>query len=104
EEREQRTSQPGVAIGVGVNSFGGDIMYVEATRMPGNGNLTVTGKLGDVMRESAQAAFSFVRSRASELGIPGDFYKDTDIHVHVPAGAVPKDGPSAGVALATALV
>jgi ATP-dependent Lon protease len=104
EEREQRTAQPGVAIGVGVNSFGGDIMFIEATRMPGKGSLTVTGQLGDVMRESATAAFSFVRSRAKELGIDPDFYKDSDIHIHVPAGAIPKDGPSAGVALATALV
>ncbi|HWV25446.1 MAG TPA: endopeptidase La [Thermomicrobiales bacterium] len=104
EEREQRTRQPGVAIGVGVNSFGGDIMFIEATRMPGKGSLTVTGQLGDVMRESAQAAFSFVRSRAKELGIDENFYKDSDIHIHVPAGAIPKDGPSAGVALTTALV
>jgi ATP-dependent Lon protease len=104
EEREQRTAQPGVSIGVGVNSFGGDIMFIEATRMPGKGSLTVTGQLGDVMKESATAAFSFVRSRAKELGIDPDFYKDSDIHIHVPAGAIPKDGPSAGVALATALV
>lgn len=104
EEREQRTSQPGVAIGVGVNSFGGDIMFVEATKMPGKGSLTVTGQLGEVMKESAQAAFSFVRSKAKELGIDESFYKDMDIHIHVPAGAIPKDGPSAGVALATALV
>lgn len=104
EEREQRTAQPGVAIGVGVNSFGGDIMFIEATRMPGKGSLTVTGQLGDVMKESATAAFSFVRSKTKELGIDPDFYKDSDIHVHVPAGAVPKDGPSAGVALTTALV
>jgi ATP-dependent Lon protease len=104
EEREQRTAQPGVSIGVGVNNFGGDIMFIEATRMPGKGSLTVTGQLGDVMKESATAAFSFVRSRAKELGIDPDFYKDSDIHIHVPAGAIPKDGPSAGVALATALV
>ena len=104
EEREQRTSQPGVAIGVGVNSFGGDIMFIEATRMPGKGSLTVTGQLGDVMKESATAAFSFVRAKARELGVDPDFYKDSDIHIHVPAGAVPKDGPSAGVALSTALV
>ncbi len=104
EEREQRTAQPGVAIGVGVNSFGGDIMFIEATRMPGKGNLTVTGQLGDVMKESASAAFSFVRSRAKELGVDPDFYKESDIHIHVPAGAIPKDGPSAGVALTTALI
>ena len=104
EEREQRTAQPGVAIGVGVNSFGGDIMFIEATRMPGKGSLTVTGQLGDVMKESATAAFSFVRSKTRELGIDPDFYKDSDIHIHVPAGAIPKDGPSAGVAMTTALV
>lgn len=104
EELEQRTAQPGVAIGVGVNAFGGDIMFIEATKMPGKGGMTVTGQLGDVMKESATAAFSYVRSRAQELGIDPDFYKDSDIHIHVPAGAVPKDGPSAGVAITTALV
>lgn len=104
EELEQRTSQPGVSIGVGVNAFGGDIMFIEATKMPGKGGMIVTGQLGDVMKESAQAAFSFVRSRAAELGIDPDFYKESDIHIHVPAGAVPKDGPSAGVAITTALV
>src|SRR5690606_22943825 len=90
EELEQRTAQPGVSIGVGVNAFGGDIMFIEATRMPGKGGLTVTGQLGDVMKESATAAFSFVRSKAAELGIDPEFYKDSDIHIHVPAGAVPK--------------
>ena len=104
EELEQRTAQPGVAIGVGVNAFGGDIMFIEATKMPGKGGMTVTGQLGDVMKESATAAFSFVRSNAAKLGIDPDFYKDLDIHIHVPAGAVPKDGPSAGVAITTALV
>lgn len=104
EERSQRTAQPGVSIGVGVNAFGGDIMFIESTRMPGKGSLTVTGQLGDVMKESAQAAFSLVRSKAEELGINPDFYKDSDIHIHVPAGAVPKDGPSAGVAMTTSLV
>jgi ATP-dependent Lon protease len=104
EELEQRTAQPGVSIGVGVNAFGGDIMFIEATRMPGKGGLTVTGQLGDVMKESATAAFSFVRSKGPELGIDPDFYKDSDIHIHVPAGAVPKDGPSAGVAITTALI
>ncbi len=104
EELEQRTSQPGVAIGVGVNAFGGDIMFVEATRMPGKGGMNITGQLGDVMKESATAAFSYVRARAKDLGIDPDFYKDTDIHVHVPAGAIPKDGPSAGVAITTALI
>ena len=104
EELEQRTAQPGVSIGVGVNAYGGDIMFIEATKMPGKGGMIVTGQLGDVMKESATAAFSFVRSRAKELGIDPDFYKDSDIHIHVPAGAVPKDGPSAGVAITTALV
>ena len=104
EELQQRTAQPGVAIGVGVNAFGGDIMFIEATRMPGKGGMIVTGQLGDVMKESATAAFSFVRSRAAELGIDPEFYTNSDIHIHVPAGAVPKDGPSAGVAITTALV
>lgn len=104
EELEQRTAQPGVSIGVGVNAFGGDIMFIEATKMPGKGGMTVTGQLGDVMKESATAAFSYVRSNAATLGIDPDFYKDLDIHIHVPAGAVPKDGPSAGVAISTALV
>ena len=104
EELATRTSQPGVAIGVGVNAVGGDIMFIESTRMPGKGGLTITGQLGDVMRESAQAAMSFVRARAEDLGIDPAIFKDTDVHVHVPAGATPKDGPSAGVALTTALV
>ena len=104
EERTQRTEQAGVAIGVGVSGVGGDIMFIEASRMPGKGSLTVTGQLGDVMKESATAAMSFVRSRASDLGIAQDFFKESDIHLHVPAGAIPKDGPSAGTAMTTALV
>ena len=104
EERTQRTEQPGVAIGVGVSGVGGDIMFIEASRMPGKSSLTVTGQLGEVMRESASAAMSFVRSRASDLGIEADFFKESDIHLHVPAGAIPKDGPSAGTAMTTALV
>lgn len=104
EELETRTSLPGVAIGVGVTAVGGDIMFIETSMSEGRGNVTITGQLGDVMRESAQAAMSFVRSRASDLGIASSVFKDTDIHVHVPAGATPKDGPSAGVALTTALV
>jgi ATP-dependent Lon protease len=104
EELAARTSQPGVAIGVGVTSVGGDIMFVEATRMPGKGSMSVTGQLGDVMRESAQAALSLVRARARELGIDPDFYERSDLHIHVPAGAIPKDGPSAGIAMTTALV
>ena len=104
EELAQRTSQAGVAIGVGVTSVGGDIMFIEASKMPGKGTTTVTGQLGDVMRESSQAALSFVRSRARDLAIDPDFLQTNDIHIHVPAGAVPKDGPSAGVAMTTALV
>jgi ATP-dependent Lon protease len=103
EERQARTSQPGVSIGVGVTSVGGDIMFIEATRMPGKGSLTVTGQLGDVMKESASAALSFVRSRSRELSLDPGFYAESDIHLHVPAGAIPKDGPSAGVAMTTAL-
>ena len=104
EERAARTSQAGVSIGVGVTSVGGDIMFIETSRMPGKGGVTVTGQLGDVMRESAQAAVSFVRSRADDLGIDPEIFASSDIHIHVPAGAVPKDGPSAGVAITTALV
>jgi ATP-dependent Lon protease len=104
EELAARTSQPGVAIGVGVSSVGGDIMFLEATRMPGKGSLQVTGQLGDVMKESAHAALSFVRSRAADLKIDPEFFQNSDIHIHVPAGAVPKDGPSAGVAMTTAII
>ena len=104
EELSERTSQPGVAIGVGVSPVGGDIMFIEATRMPGKGQLIITGQLGEVMRESAQAALSLVRSRAEAYGIEPDFLKDSDIHIHVPAGSTPKDGPSAGITLVTALV
>ena len=104
EELAARTSQPGVAIGVGVNAVGGDIMFIEATKMPGKGTWTITGQLGDVMKESAQAALSFVRARARDLGVDPEFLQSNDIHIHVPAGAVPKDGPSAGVAMTIALV
>ncbi|MDQ3692966.1 MAG: endopeptidase La [Chloroflexota bacterium] len=104
EERVARTEQPGVAIGVGVTGVGGDIMFIETTRMPGKGSLTVTGQLGDVMRESASAALSFVRSRAKDLNIDPSFYQESDVHIHVPAGAIPKDGPSAGTAMTTSLV
>ncbi|MBA3276992.1 MAG: endopeptidase La [Chloroflexia bacterium] len=103
EERAARTSQAGVSIGVGVNAVGGDIMFIEASRMPGKGSLTVTGQLGDVMKESASAALSFVRSRANDLALDPGFYATSDIHLHVPAGAIPKDGPSAGTAMTTAL-
>jgi ATP-dependent Lon protease len=96
--------RPGVVTGLAWTPVGGDILFVEATRMPGNKQLTLTGQLGDVMKESAQAALSYVRSHAEELGIAKDFFEKSDIHIHVPAGAIPKDGPSAGVTMTTALV
>ena len=104
EEVEQRTRVPGVATGLAWTPAGGDVLFVEATRMRGAHTLTLTGQLGDVMKESVQAALSWVRSHADELGIDGDFWDHSDVHVHVPAGAIPKDGPSAGVTMATALV
>jgi ATP-dependent Lon protease len=99
----ERGGTPGVAIGLAWTPFGGQILFVEATRMPGRGSLTLTGQLGEVMRESVQAALSYVRSRARSLGIDSDFFARSDLHVHVPAGAIPKDGPSAGVTMATAI-
>jgi len=87
-----------------VTAVGGNLTFIEATRMPGKGELTITGQLGYVMRESAQAALSYVRTRAERLGINPDFFKEHDVHIHVPAGAIPKDGPSAGITMATALV
>ncbi|CAN7348247.1 endopeptidase La [Phenylobacterium sp. LjRoot225] len=98
-----RTSVPGVATGLAWTPVGGDILFIEATRIPGRGQLILTGQLGDVMRESAQAAMSLVKSRAAALGIAPEVFEKQDIHVHVPAGATPKDGPSAGVAMFTAL-
>src|SRR2546426_314772 len=103
EEAEERTRVPGVAIGLAWTPVGGDILFIEATRMKGARTLTLTGQLGDVMKESVQAALSWVRSHADELGIASGFWEMSDIHVHVPAGAIPKDGPSAGVPMATAL-
>jgi ATP-dependent Lon protease len=102
-EVRKRTSDPGVATGLAVTPVGGDVLYIEATAMPGEGRLIVTGQLGEVMRESAQAALSWVRSHAGDLGLGADWFEGKDVHIHVPAGAVPKDGPSAGIAMATAL-
>ena len=104
EELEERTRVPGVAVGLAWTPAGGDILFIEATRMKGAKTLSLTGQLGDVMKESVQTALSWVRSHASEFGIRADFWEHSDIHVHVPAGAIPKDGPSAGVTMATALV
>jgi ATP-dependent Lon protease len=102
-EAAERTEIPGVATGLSVTAAGGDILFIEATKMPGQKGFTVTGQLGDVMRESSQAALSYIRSKARELNIAEDFFSTSDIHLHVPAGAIPKDGPSAGVTMATAL-
>jgi ATP-dependent Lon protease len=103
EEVEERTRVPGVAVGLAWTPAGGDVLFVEASRMPGKRTLTLTGQLGDVMKESAQAALSWVRAHADDLGVEPDFWERSDIHVHVPAGAIPKDGPSAGVTMTAAL-
>lgn len=103
DEREKELA-PGVALGLAWTPVGGEVLHVEVSVMKGKGNLTLTGQLGDVMKESAQAALSYARSRAESLGLPADFAEENDIHIHVPAGATPKDGPSAGVTLVTALV
>jgi ATP-dependent Lon protease len=102
-EVAERTSEPGVATGLAWTPTGGDIIFVEATRMRGEKGLTLTGQLGDVMKESAQAALAYVRSKAKDLGIEEDFFFKNDIHIHVPAGAIPKDGPSAGITMFIAL-
>jgi ATP-dependent Lon protease len=104
EELEERTRIPGVAVGLSWTPTGGEILFIEATRMKGSKTLTLTGQLGDVMKESAQTALSWARSHVAELGIRSDYWETSDIHVHVPAGAIPKDGPSAGVTMVTALV
>jgi ATP-dependent Lon protease len=102
-ETSEAINTPGIATGLAVTSVGGDILYIEATKMPGKGRLSMTGQLGDVMKESAQIAFSYVRARADQLGIDPDLFENFDVHVHVPAGALPKDGPSAGVAMVMTL-
>ena len=98
-----RTGLPGVATGLAWTPVGGDILFIEATRVPGSGRLILTGQLGDVMKESAQAALTLVKSRAADLGVGAALFEGADVHVHVPAGAIPKDGPSAGVAMFVAL-
>ncbi len=103
-EAAARTGKPGVATGLAVTPVGGDVLFIEAAHMPGKDHLILTGQLGDVMKESAQIALSYIRSHAEAMGIDSKKFNDADIHLHVPAGAVPKDGPSAGVALVTALV
>jgi ATP-dependent Lon protease len=100
-EAKRRTSEPGVATGLAWTPVGGDVLFIEATAMPGSGKLTITGQLGDVMKESAQAALSYVRGHAD---LPEDWFASHDLHIHVPAGAIPKDGPSAGITMATALM
>jgi ATP-dependent Lon protease len=102
-EVAMRSGIPGVATGLAWTPVGGDILFVEAARMPGDGRLILTGQLGDVMKESAQAALSLVKSRAGLLGIAADLLEKSDVHIHVPAGATPKDGPSAGIAMFVAL-
>jgi ATP-dependent Lon protease len=104
EELNLRTSIPGVVPGLAWTPYGGDVLFIEATSMPGGKGFQVTGSIGNVMNESARAALSFVRSRAKTLGLSDEFFSKSDIHLHIPAGAQPKDGPSAGVAMATALV
>jgi ATP-dependent Lon protease len=104
EEVEERVKRSGVVIGLAWTPVGGDILFVEANISKGSRHLTVTGQVGDVMQESTKAALTWVRSKATDLGLDPDFYKDTDIHIHVPAGSIPKDGPSAGVTMVTALV
>lgn len=104
EEVAERTKQPGVAIGLAWTPVGGDVLFVEATRMTGSGSLTVTGHLGDVMKESARAALSWCRANSNRYDVDPAFYKEAEVHLHVPSGAIPKDGPSAGVTMVTALV
>jgi ATP-dependent Lon protease len=104
DEIEERTKSPGVAIGLAWTPAGGEVLFVEATKMKGEKSLQLTGQLGEVMKESAQAALSWIRSHAKEVAVDEDFYRQFDLHLHVPEGAIPKDGPSAGVTMVTALV
>src|SRR4029078_10232167 len=99
----ERTSVPGVATGLAWTPVGGSILFIETSRMRGKGRIEITGQLGDVMKESARAALSYVRSNAEKLGVDPEFMDHQDLHIHIPAGAVPKDGPSAGVTMFTAL-
>jgi ATP-dependent Lon protease len=103
-EEAREEDQVGVATGLAWTETGGDVLYVEATTMEGKGNLILTGQLGDIMKESAQAALSYARTRAAELGIPAGYFESRDVHIHVPEGAIPKDGPSAGITMATAML
>jgi ATP-dependent Lon protease len=103
-EVAERVKRPGVAVGLAWTPAGGDILFIEANKMKGKGGFTMTGQIGEVMQESMQAALTWVRSNATRLGLAEDFTKELDIHIHVPAGAIPKDGPSAGVTMATVLV
>jgi ATP-dependent Lon protease len=103
EEMEERTKDPGVAVGLAWTPVGGEVLFIEASRMAGAGSLTLTGQLGEVMKESARAALSWIRAHAREYGIDPDFFKNAEMHVHVPSGAIPKDGPSAGVTIAAAM-
>jgi ATP-dependent Lon protease len=103
EEMEERTKEPGVAIGMAWTPAGGEVLFIEASRMAGGGSLTLTGQLGDVMKESARAALSWLRNHAREYGVDPDFFKNAEMHVHVPSGAIPKDGPSAGVTMTAAM-
>src|SRR5207249_5821943 len=102
-EARRRTADPGVATGLAWTAVGGDVLFIEAAAYPGKGRLTITGQLGEVMQESAQAALSWVRAHATSLGLAEDWFAGHDVHIHVPAGAVPKDGPSAGITMAAAI-